>query len=361
MPKKQKREGKWLGKRGAKFYAFWYDAEARQRRGVSLGTEDPEEAQRRLGALLVHGQDLLKSPKERAASVTVDAILEAYQRQHIEKTNVHPENGRVLMANLLGFFAGADPASIGVPECRGYADYRAEMGRAPGTIRREVAHLQAAMNFARKWRLLPAGADPVVELPRGGEPRGVWLLHDEMKRLRETADEPVRDFIDFLYYTGARRRTVTSLTAPQVDLDGFLIRLNPSGRKRTTKRRPTVPIDVNLRPALHRRLSAAGADRDRLLFPGHDKHWYRMFVSTLERAGLRELPERGARPAGACVIHTLRHTRATHLLQAGKDPWQVAGLLGDTLATIEKTYGHHCPNHLRGAVEVDTTLAELLA
>jgi integrase len=48
--------------------------------------------------------------------------------------------------------------------------------------------------------------------------------------------------------------------------------------------------------------------------------------------------------------HTLRHTWATLAAQAGVPLWEIAGVLGDTLATVMKTYAHHCPDHLRGAV-----------
>jgi integrase len=34
-------------------------------------------------------------------------------------------------------------------------------------------------------------------------------------------------------------------------------------------------------------------------------------------------------------------SRATHLLQAGASIYDVAKLLGDTTATVERVYGHH--------------------
>jgi integrase len=50
--------------------------------------------------------------------------------------------------------------------------------------------------------------------------------------------------------------------------------------------------------------------------------------------------------------HTLRHTAATWLMQAGTDLWVAAGYLGMTVETLERVYGHHHPGHLesvRGA------------
>ena len=47
--------------------------------------------------------------------------------------------------------------------------------------------------------------------------------------------------------------------------------------------------------------------------------------------------------------HTLRHTAATWLMQAGVDLWEAAGFLGMTAETLERVYGHHHPDHLKNA------------
>ena len=47
--------------------------------------------------------------------------------------------------------------------------------------------------------------------------------------------------------------------------------------------------------------------------------------------------------------HVLRHTCATWALQGGMDPWDAAGLLGMSLAMLERVYGHHDANYQRAA------------
>jgi integrase len=49
--------------------------------------------------------------------------------------------------------------------------------------------------------------------------------------------------------------------------------------------------------------------------------------------------------------HTLRHTAATWQMQAGTDLWQAAKFLGMTVEQLERTYGHHHPDHLEQAVD----------
>ena len=50
--------------------------------------------------------------------------------------------------------------------------------------------------------------------------------------------------------------------------------------------------------------------------------------------------------------HTLRHTRATWLMQAGIDPWEAASSLGMTIQMITQHYGHHHPDFQKRAAEV---------
>src|SRR3546814_12536600 len=58
---------------------------------------------------------------------------------------------------------------------------------------------------------------------------------------------------------------------------------------------------------------------------------------------------RAAKAAGApaeASPHTLRHSRITHLLEAGVDIWSVAKLAGDRVVTIDKVYAHASIDHL---------------
>jgi integrase len=51
------------------------------------------------------------------------------------------------------------------------------------------------------------------------------------------------------------------------------------------------------------------------------------------------------------VRHSLRHTAATWLMQAGVDMWEAAGWLGMTVEQLEATYGHHHPDFQEEAAE----------
>ncbi len=56
-----------------------------------------------------------------------------------------------------------------------------------------------------------------------------------------------------------------------------------------------------------------------------------------------------ANVSGRISPHTLRHTAATWLMQNGVDKWEAAGFLGMSVEMLDRVYGHHHPDHLRGA------------
>ncbi len=62
------------------------------------------------------------------------------------------------------------------------------------------------------------------------------------------------------------------------------------------------------------------------------------FGSTAEGAGLPDVS-----------AHTLRHTAATWLMQAGVDKWEAAGFLGMSVKILGRVYGHHHPRHPKQA------------
>ena len=64
----------------------------------------------------------------------------------------------------------------------------------------------------------------------------------------------------------------------------------------------------------------------RLLFGGHN--FYPAFARLMVELRMEGHP------------HMLRHSRASHMLHDGEDIYKVARLLGDTVATVERVYGH---------------------
>lgn len=348
-----KRDGGYKLKRheNGRFYIHWTekgpDGKSRSRHH-STGQIGIEEAELyRAHWLIARGSEAAPG-KPLGYSLTVDQALDDYFDEHVRVKAITEKRIEVKVNNLKAFFAGVRVHEIDIPLCRAYAAARRHktpfpIGRSPAadaTIRGELqACLVPAINHAVKWKRLDRSLVPFIEAPEAPPPRQRWLTRDELRSMFEEAkrrDERLYRFVMIAYWTGARRGAIETMKRDQVSLEYGRIYLNPTGRKKTNKRRPTIPIPSEIRPMLEQIFAEEPAPI--YILGSKAPIWY-AFRKLCDALGLKDV-----------VPHTLRHTRATHMMQDGKDPWAVAGLLGDNLQTIVDTYGHHCPDHLRDAI-----------
>lgn len=365
-----RREIPWLDtEKNGVFYVFWYDGETKRVKRLSLGTKEAGQAQRRYAAFLIErSREAEAGPATAAqATLTCGMALDDYRREHVEaRAKLAKHHPTVFhLAHLDAHFGPVPVRDVDPALVRAYLTRRAAgtVGRpaAEATVARELTVLVAAFNHAVRERRLAAGDVPAITRPPQAEAKDRWLTHEELAKLFAAAlgEAPNRlpriyRFIALAYYTASRKGALQGLTWFQVDLERSKIRLNPEGRAQTKKRRPVVPVDSDLAPILAR----AKAEKTNELVLDETGSIRTAFEAAVERAGLAPpLPEgataaqRAAHRRQAVTPHTLRHTRAVHLAQAGTDLWVIAGLLGDTIATVEKNYLHHCPDHIRLQLE----------
>lgn len=280
--------------------------------------------------------------------LTCDIILDQYYREHIAVRAVARKRTENCI-EALSFFNGTPVGAIDIPLCRRYRnEHRAYM--SDSTVRRELGVLQAAINHAARWRRLKGIEQmPSIELPPEGDSSAMWLTKEETGLLLEAAavvDARAYRFVQLAYHTAARKASIECLTWDRIDLKTRRIDLKPQGKKQTKKRQPIVPISENIAAALAEAKSSATNQ----WVLGTNRDIRRAFDKAASAAGLSMLPAMGLRPEGLLTPHVLRHSRATHLLQDGKSPWAVAQLLGDTLETVLRIYGHSCPDYLESVL-----------
>lgn len=335
---------KWLPKRQS-WYVVWY--EGGRERLKSAGTRDSSEAQTALASFIGERQRRARGAGPRdPREVSVAEVLDLYGTERAPSRSDPARIGYAIDA-LLSFWDGKTVADINKTACRKYAEHRQ---RAPGTIRRELGTLTAALNFAASEGLIEKAAVPFVELPEKPEGKDRWLTRSEAAKLLNAARTGRSDvrlylplFIMLGLYTGSRKAALLSLRWPQVDLERGRIDFR-KGSRRTNKGRAHIPIPARLltflKLAWKRRSSDVG-------FVIHDKGRRvkdigdgkgGSFGSAVKRAGLADV-----------TPHTLRHTRGTWFAQAGVDLWEIAGWLGQSHSTTVELYAHHHPDHMEEA------------
>ena len=306
-------------------------------------------------------QDLEKIPVPDTLSIY---ITDCRERQANKKTF----DGR--MGRLNDWWGDKTLAEVNGPTCRAYAKQRKNNGGA----RRDLEDLRAAItHHAREGY---HRGEVYIVLPQKGQPRERWLSRPEAAKLlwacwrtREmqrrhrgrqkgrslpTKKYPLRHLARFLligFYTGTRAASIAAASPHRaigrsyVDLERGLFYRRQQGKKATNKRQPPVPLPPRLLAHMRRWKEKRLIARSFVEFNGKE-------IASVKTALKHAVRITGLK--GQIIPHTLRHTAATWMMQAGADIWQAAGYLGMSVKMLEENYGHHHPDYLHGAADAVT-------
>jgi len=295
---------------------------------------DRSGAEKRLAAYL--GQ---KHSPERGPSPLIADMLMVYASEHVPHI-AGSKNTAYNIASLEAWWGDKRLADVTARNCRAYA-----ASRTPGAARRDLEVLRAAIGYwHREYGPLPSV--PAIVLPAKSEPRSRWLTREEANKLLHAArrQKHLWRFILLGLHTGSRPGVILALRWEQVDLVKGVLHRRPIGSAESARKR-TPPVRLGAK-ILRRLRSWYRVDGER---PGFVCHYHgdqvgklrRSFPAAAKAAGLKDV-----------TPHTLRHTRATWLVQDGVPLWEVAGALGMTVEMLERVYGHHSPDFQARAAEV---------
>ncbi len=207
---------------------------------------------KRLGEI---GRGKLVGPQE--DRVTFEELAADLVRDYEVRGLRSLEALRCRLTHLRLFFDTSRALDITAAGIREYQAARREEGASGGTVNREVAILGRMFSLAVKAERLttrPTFPAPLNENP----PREGFFEHPEYLAVRQHLIPDHQDVLDFAYYSGWRRREITGLIWPDVDLDGGVTRLSP-GRSKSQRGR-VLPLSAPLRDVLLRRLAARRLD-----------------------------------------------------------------------------------------------------
>lgn len=343
--------------------SVWVIRDGTRKRSTGILGDDARDAsderiQKALRAFLGEKHDPAPGPRH-PSQVEVADVLNMYVRNKLSSLADIKEAARRIKL-LIAFWGDKKLSEVNGVSCRLYIDERGK----PPAARRELEDLRAAINHHRKEGLCSEIVS--VVLPEKATERDRWLTRSEAAALiwsayryrekqkgKETdrrSRRHVARFILLALYTGSRSGVICGAAMQPttgrgfVDLErGVFYRKEP-GAKKTNKRAPPIRIP------------------DRLL--AHMRRWKRIGVSNnsvIEWNGapvgsVRKALARAAEDAKIPEVtpHVFRHTAATWGMQNGADPWELSGLLGMTIETLIRVYGHHSPDHQKGAADALT-------
>ena len=247
------------------------------------------------------------------------------------------------------------------PQPQSFTDYleRARAGRppfevplAPSSVARMLVSVRSLYRFLLREGDIDSDPTAVVGIPRRplSLPKAVSL--DTVLALLEAPGTGLlgrrdRAILETLYGTGLRISELVALDVDDVDLDrrSVLVRAGKGGKDRV------VPLG---RPAAERIDAYATMARPELAARARGSArgalWLNARGGRLTRQGCWKIMKAHAGSAGlsaAISPHTLRHSFATHLLDAGADVRVVQELLGHASLTTTQVYTLVSDQHLR--------------
>ncbi len=210
------------------------------------------------------------------------------------------------------------------------------------TISRKVAALRSFYRYLLREGVVAVNPAELVQLPRCEKYIPVVLSADEMLALlqvkfaEDAAGRRDRAMIELFYSAGIRLSELTGLNLEDIHFQEGLVKVRGKGRKERI-----VPVG---RPALLA-IEAYLQKRPELRKEGTDEEGEEaLFLSTrgkrMNPRGVARVVERVVRESGIgrkISPHALRHTFATHLLDAGADLRSIQEMLGHkSLSTTQK-------------------------
>ena len=240
--------------------------------------------------------------------------------------------------------------AAGIIDLRAAINHHAKKGFHRGVVRVVLPEKSPSRN---RWLTRSEAAKLLGACWRARE---IQTVHREPLKVQkiETKKSPLRHLARFILiglYTGTRAGAIASASPRReegksfIDLDAVLYYRFAQGQRPTKKQQPTVPLPTKLLSRL-RRWAKLGIAKS------HFVEWNGKSIKSVKTtfksaARLAELPT----THGNVTPHTLRHTAATWLMQAGVPMWEAAGYLGMSEKTLRDVYGHHHPDFLKGASE----------
>jgi integrase len=267
-------------------------------------------------------------------------VLNAYASEHLPETRA-AANAAYQVAALAAWWVDRRVTDINKETCREYIS-----SKTRSAARRDLETLRAAVNY---WHgeYGPLEVVPKVVMPEKSAPRNTWLKRsDAAKLLRAGRHVPhLARFILLGLYTGSRAGVLLRMKWKQVDLERRVMYRLPEGEVAPdTKQAPPVRLGERILFHLRRWRRLDG------VHTGTICHFNGARVAKMRRSWGTARTQAGL--PRKVTPHTLRHTRATWLMQAGINPWEAAGSLGMSVETLWRVYGHHHPDWQKNAAEV---------
>jgi integrase/recombinase XerC len=214
------------------------------------------------------------------------------------------------------------------------------------SIARKISTLRSFFKYLVREQMVPSNPAKSVSTPKVEKTLPTTLTVDEAFRLMESPksisekssegakEKGLRDraILELLYSSGLRVSELVGLNSNQLDLDLGIVRVMGKGRKERI-----VPVGVKAIEVLKAYLEERG------MLKGDEPIFVNSLGGRLTARSVGRLIKKYSRHSGIfrkVSPHSLRHTFATHLLDAGADIREIQEMLGHSSLSTTQRYTH---------------------
>ncbi|MDD5260048.1 MAG: tyrosine recombinase XerC [bacterium] len=282
--------------------------------------------------------------------------IEAFGKYLTYEKNESPHtvrNYRIDLQQFASFLAGIQIKSFNEINHLVLRQFLADLNQKnyqKSSIGRKVAALKSFFKFLQKKKYLENNPAKVLHAPKQDKKLPKFLEVDEMRQLLQAPGDQgfksLRDssILETLYSTGMRVAELTGLDLENIDFLSGLVRIRGKGAKERV-----IPIGEKALSVLYQYLDErARISRETkalfLNFHGHritDRSINRLIDFYIKKTSVTK----------KISAHVLRHTFATHLLNAGCDLRSIQEMLGHNSLETTQKYTHVTMERLKKVYE----------
>jgi integrase/recombinase XerC len=215
------------------------------------------------------------------------------------------------------------------------------------SMARKISTLRSFFRYLNREQMIGSNPAKSISTPKVEKTLPTTLTVDEAFRLMESpknlsekcptavrADKRLRDraILELLYSSGLRVSELVGLNSNQIDLDLGIVRVMGKGRKERI-----VPVGIKAVESLNAYLDERGMAKE------GDPLFVNSLGGRLTARSVGRLIKKYSRHSGIfrkVSPHSLRHTFATHLLDAGADIREIQEMLGHSSLSTTQRYTH---------------------
>lgn len=308
-----------------------------KRRRISLKTKDGKVAILR-ASKMADDRQALKNGK-----ILLEAFLTRYRTYlaatHRPSSIMKFEHGlkKLLSFRSIKYLDEITPALL--DECAITFKNELKTKYAPG-LNRDIRAIKTAMRQAEFWDLIPPQNWRKVSKFKEVKGRVEYHTKEEIKQILSIFNTEWRLVVLLGCRAGLRRGEIAMLKWKDIDFKNNQIYVAPN----KTEGHRFVPLVPDLRKALETHKKHAKRGVEFVINVGEDRQSPYYLTAFYAKETKEKLPFK-------CGMHKLRHTFASHLVQAGVDLYRVSKLLGHSSIKMTEIYAHLAQADLKSAIK----------